>query len=351
VFAATDFSSTLSFMSMKTSQPNLLSRILSPTWVDLTPLVQGENPSPLSHQEARLWALVLASRHVPYRMRQRPKSEGGGHSVQVQDWFVERAAEEIKLYLAENVPDGRGMLLHDLRPVSGLEPTMFAMFLLVLFYWVYSRTYPGFGFYPALWLKLGSADAGAILSGEWWRLATALTLHADGSHVAGNAVIGGVFVWLSCRRLGSGMAWLLTILAGVFGNLFNSMVLGVHHNAIGFSTATFGAAGILAAIAPFGVGGGIHGLGSGSLIHRSFRFARSALVPVAAGLGLLAMLGAGEETDLGAHLFGFLSGLALGLGTGFFATRLGLPGKRADVVLYVCAIAIPVLAWLWAWLA
>jgi len=322
-----------------------------PTWTDLAPLVLGEHAPPLSLQDARLWSLVLASRHVPYRMRQKSKSDGGGHVVQVQDWFAERAADEIRLFLAENIPDGRGLELADLRPVSGLEPTMFAMFLLVLFFWVYGRAYPGFGLYPNLWLKLGSADAGAILSGQWWRLAAALTLHGSGPHVAGNAIIGGAFVWLACRRLGSGLAWFLTILAGVLGNFINSTVLGVHHNAIGFSTATFGAAGILAAIAPFGVGGGIHGMGRGSFVHRLLIFIRSALVPVAAGLGLLAMLGAGEETDLGAHLFGFLSGLGLGFVVGFFSTRLGLPGKGADAGLYAAAIGIPVFAWVWAWLA
>ncbi|MBI9081332.1 MAG: rhomboid family intramembrane serine protease [Pseudodesulfovibrio sp.] len=330
-------------MRMKMPCPDFLRRVLMPTWTDLSPS--------LSLKEARLWSLVLASRFVPYRMWQKPESEGGGYSVQVQDWFAERAADEIRLFLAENVPDGRGLELVDLRPASGWVPTLFVMFLFVLFFWVYGRAYPGFGLYPNLWLKLGSADAGAILSGQWWRLATALTLHANGSHLAGNALIGGVFVWLACRRLGSGLAWFLTILAGVLGNLMNSMALGVHHNAIGFSTATFGAAGILAAIAPFGVGGGIHGLGRGSLVRRFLIFIRSALIPVAAGLGLLAMLGAGEETDLGAHLFGFLSGLGLGFVSGFLATRFGLPGKGMDAGLFMAALAIPAFAWMWAWLA
>ena len=274
-----------------------------------------------------------------------------GYIVQVQGWFAERAAGEISLHMAENMPDGRRLILADLRPVSGLEPTMFAMFLLVLFFWVYSRAYPGYGLYPALWLKLGSADGGAILSGQWWRLATALTLHSGGPHVAGNAVIGGVFIWLICRRLGSGLAWLLTILAGILGTFLNSATLGVHHNSIGFSTAAFGAAGLLAGIAPFGVGGGIHGLRRGSSARRVLSFIRSAFVPFAAGLGLLAMLGAGEDTDLGAHLFGFVSGLGIGLVSGFFTTRLGLPSPRADAWLYAAAIGIPVLAWMWAWLA
>jgi membrane associated rhomboid family serine protease len=235
-----------------------------------------------------------------------------------------------------------------------LEPTLFGLALLVVFYWAYSRTYPSLGLYPDLWVRLGSADAGAILSGQWWRLCTALTLHADGPHVAGNAVIGGVFIWLAARRLGSGAAWLLTFAAGMLGNLFNSLVLGIHHDAIGFSTATFGAAGVLAGITPFGVGGGLHGLGTGSWLRRFSRFVRTALIPFGAGLGLLAMLGAGNgegNTDLGAHLFGFASGLGLGALSGWAATRYGLPGKNADSGLYSAALMLPAAAWIWAWLA
>lgn len=342
----------MTFMHPLTPSPGFLQRALHPTWTDLVPLVRSESGArSLPYREARLWGLVLASRHVPYRMQRLREGEGGGHTIQVQAWFADRAVNEIRLYMEENAPDGRRLALLDLRPVSGHEPTLFAMALLVLFYWVTSRTYPEFGLYPHLWLTVGSANGAAILSGEWWRLATALTLHGGGPHVAGNAVIGGVFIWLVCRRLGSGLGWLLTILAGVVGNGINILVLGVHHNAIGFSTATFGAAGVLAAIAPFGVGGGLHDFGDGPFLSRVWRFLCSALIPVAAGLGLLAMLGAGEKTDLGAHLFGFLSGIMLGGVAGFFASRLGLPGKKGDACLFAIALGLPVLCWIRAWVA
>ncbi|MDC0336438.1 rhomboid family intramembrane serine protease [Pseudodesulfovibrio sp.] len=338
-------------MSDDAPSRNFLLRALRPQWIDLAPRIVGEDAPPLSHGTAKLWALVLASRHIPYRMRQLPRDNGGGHTVQVQRWFEDRAIEEIRLYLNENAPGKLPVILPDLRPVSGLEPTMGAMACLILFYWLYTRTYPSLGLYPKLWLDLGSAEAARILSGEWWRVFTALTLHGDGAHVVGNALIGGVFVWLASRRLGAGLAWLLTLLGGGVGNLLNSLALSAPHNAIGFSTASFAAAGILAGITPFGVGGGVHGLGSGDLGRRIYAFIRSALVPVAAGLGLLAMLGAGENTDLGAHLFGFLSGLGLGLLTGLATTRLGLPGQRADAWLYVSAMAFFVFAWCLAWLA
>jgi membrane associated rhomboid family serine protease len=95
-------------------------------------------------------------------------------------------------------------------------------------------------------------------------------------------------------------------------------------------------------------------LGNGSWFRRFLRFTRTAIIPVGAGLGLLAMLGAGNgegNIDLGAHLFGFVSGLALGALTGFAATRYGLPGKGADFRLYAAALMLPAAAWAWAWLA
>ncbi|MUM76419.1 rhomboid family intramembrane serine protease [Pseudodesulfovibrio sp. F-1] len=330
-----------------------LGRAVRPSWTELAPLVLDGEAVALDHATARQWSLVLSSRHIPHRQRRLRPDQGQGYSIQVQAWFAERAAAEIRLYLEENAPGRHPASLPDLRPVSGPEPTLAAMALLVLFFWAYNRAYPGLGVYPALWLELGSADAGRILSGQWWRLFTALTLHGDGAHVLGNAVIGGVFVWLASRRLGAGLAWLLTMLSGGLGNMINSMVLSAPHNAIGFSTATFGAAGVLAAIAPFAVGGGLHGLGLNGepLARRAARLLRSALVPVAAGLGLLAMLGTGENTDLGAHLFGFAAGLLLGGLAGVGASRTGLPSPLADGALYAAALALPAGAWAYAWLA
>lgn len=326
-------------------------RVLRHAWTDLPPVVLGEAAPWLSRQEARLWGLILSSQGVPHRLNRVGESDGGGYTVQVQEWFVPRAVREISLYFEENRPEDGQVVLPDLRPVSGLEPTVAGLGFLMLFYWAYNMVYPDFGLYPRQWLELGSADGGRILAGEWWRLATALTLHANGPHVAGNCLIGGGFIWLAARRIGSGLAWLLTVGAGVWGNLVNIIVLGVHHDAIGFSTATFGAAGVLAGIAPFGVGGGLHGTGRGPLWQRLLALTQTALIPFGAGLGLLAMLGAGENTDLGAHLFGFLWGLLLGSVTGFVTTRYGLPSRAMDSVLYGTALSIPVFAWTWAWLA
>jgi len=41
---------------------------------------------------------------------------------------------------------------------------------------------------------VGSGVAGLIVHGQWWRVVTALTLHSDFMHVAGNAVAFIVFL-------------------------------------------------------------------------------------------------------------------------------------------------------------
>jgi len=330
---------------------SLLTRTLRPQWVDLGPMVLAENTAGdgIDHPTAKLWSLVLASRHIPCRMRTLQPAEGGGHTVQVPPWFADRATEEILLYMDENKPDGRGLYLPDLRPVGGLEPTVAGMACLVVFFWLYSRTYPAFKLYPSRWLEVGSSEAWEILRGEWWRIFTGLTLHANGAHVMSNALIGGVFIWLAARRLGSGPAWLLTILGGGLGNLINALALGAPHDSIGFSTASFAAAGLLSGIACFHTTPkNVSGV---PLARRATRFFASAMLPVAAGLGLLAMLGAGEETDLSAHLFGFLSGLGLGLGAGWLELRAGSPGNTTDGLMFAAAILIPVASWCVAWLA
>ncbi len=192
------------------------------------------------------------------------------------------------------------------------------------------------GHHPVDWATLGNADAGKIMAGQWWRLATALTLHADWQHLLGNLLIGGVFISRLCRDLRSGPAWLLLLTTGMLGNLANAWLQNPDHHAVGASTAIFGSVGLLAAI-------------SMARYRHSLRPRRRWALPVAAALGLLAMLGAGgENTDLGAHLFGFLFGLPLGFAAEVTIERRGRPGRVVNALLAVTAAAVLASAW---WMA
>ncbi len=280
----------------------------------------------MTRSEAVEWELVLQSRHLPCRMRR----IANGWSIQVQPWFLDRARGEVLLYREENQPVPEPLVLPSPRP-GELWPTVAILLVMLAFFGWYSTPHPGLNLYASRWLAAGSAEAAAILDGQWWRLITALTLHANGPHVVGNAVIGGAFIVLACRVLGNGLAWLLVMASGAVGNFFNALILGPPHNSIGFSTAVFGAAGVLSGVRMAEGRGG--------------RFKR-AIIPVGAGLGILAMLGAGgKNTDLGAHLFGVAAGLGFGFAGGVWAVKRGKPSNLAGAIMLTIALALPVMAW------
>ena len=130
-----------------------------------------------------------------------------------------------------------------------------------------------------------------------------------------------------------GLVWLLLLTAGAFGNLANAWLQNPAHRAVGASTAIFGAVGMLATI-------------SMVRYRHNLRPRRRWTLPVAAALGLLAMLGAGgENTDLGAHLFGFLFGLPLGFGAELLIEKRGRPGRTWNALLALVAVALVTGAW------
>jgi membrane associated rhomboid family serine protease len=174
-------------------------------------------------------------------------------------------------------------------------------------------------------------QSGRVREGEWWRLLTALTLHADLQHLLGNLAIGGIFILLLCRQLGSGLAWVLLLGAGTLGNLINAFLQPLTHNSVGASTAVFGAVGVFAAT---------------SVVRYRHHLSRRWPLPVAAALSLLAVLGSeGKNTDLGAHLFGLLAGGALGVTAEQLMIRYGYPGRRLNLLLALFSVVLVVTAW------
>jgi len=185
------------------------------------------------------------------------------------------------------------------------------------------------------WFSLGAVDSGRILhQGEWWRLVTALTLHADYVHLFGNCLIGGAVVYLLGQHLGYGLAWLAVILAGTSGNLLNIVLRSGSHLSVGFSTAVFAAIGIF----------------SGSQLGIGQHILQRLLLSLGAGLGLLALLGTGGgQTDLGAHFFGFCSGLLFGLAGRQVVSRSVQSSHFWQFLCLVTTLGLIVLSWLAAW--
>ncbi len=290
--------------------------------------VPAGNDTPLTKRQARAWALVLDSRSIPCCI----EPEGSGWHLLVPEHQLDSARRELGLYEEANrnwpptLPVTRQLIENTL-------PTLSVLILLATFH---NLAQVGFSL-PERGMvdlyALGTAHAARILDGQWWRLVTALTLHAGPVHLISNLTIGGIFILLLCRELGSGMAWSLLLASGILGNLINAVVQPAAHSSLGASTAVFGAVGILAAI---------------SMVQHRHGLQRRWFVPVAAGLALLAVLGTeGKNTDLGAHLFGFGAGALCGMAGEFLITRFGRPGALLNALLAIACGALVLAAW-WA---
>ena len=274
-----------------------------------------------SRRIADEWAVVLAAAGIPHWQRQR--LDGWALFVTPDD--VVTALEALAAYDRENATDDDGGA-DEVLPVRPL--TIAGVVVALLLTGLFAITGPRAG--GSSWFEHGSADAARIMAGEWWRTVTALTLHADAPHLAGNAVGLAVLLTAVCWQLGVGVGLWLTLLAGAGGNLLTAAVHGSEHSSVGASTAVFGIVGILAAlrvVAP-----------------RRLRLGtRKSWVVVAASLALLALLGTGPHADLLAHLFGLLVGGALGV---FAALTLpSTPPPALQAVLLIAAIAVVLSAW------
>jgi membrane associated rhomboid family serine protease len=288
-----------------------------------------ERNRPLERRQAQLWALVLEARAIPCRI----EAVNGGYRIMVPEENRESARAELRLYEEQNRDwPPRPPMVRTL--VENTIPTLSVLILLATFYnlTLLEISLPGQGSVELR--ELGAIHVAAVRGGEWWRLVTSLTLHADIQHLLGNLCIGGAIIILLCRELGSGLAWSLLLGSGTLGNLANSWLQSPDHRSLGASTALFGAVGIFSA------------MGMVRYRHHSLR---RWLVPLAAGAALLALLGSeGERTDLGAHLFGFAFGLGLGLAAEALVERHGRPGRLFNALLALGSGLVVVMAW---WLA
>ncbi|HEY5673609.1 MAG TPA: rhomboid family intramembrane serine protease [Malonomonas sp.] len=292
-------------------------------------LEEGLSQQKLSKRKLRSWSLVLQARRIPCRS----ETQDGELQLLVPFEQYHRACHELRSYEAEN-RDWPPPPPQEQPQQENTATTIWVLIALGLFHILTQQQSLLFGQHPPDWNALGNAHAGKILDGQWWRLVTALTLHSGGVHLASNIIVGGIFINRICRDLGSGLGWSLVLTSGLLGNLANAMVQNPDHRSIGASTAVFGAVGLLATI---------------NMLRYRQQLKKRWPVPVAAALGLLALLGAGgENTDIGAHLFGFSFGIGLGLLAGHFRLGKKLSADRPLKLLLLYALGIAPFCW---WLA
>ena len=266
-------------------------------------------------------ALVLAAVQIPHQVIQ----DQSGFALIVPAEDSAAAVRELELYDEENpplAPKPRRTVPHQ-DPVPGI----FGYVLVVgIVAWL-----AGSAAFSENWLQAGRVDGELIRNGEWWRLFTALTLHSGVSHLAGNLVFGTVFGLFAGRLVGSGVGWFAIVVCAAFGNFLNTMLLESAHRSIGASTAVFAALGLVA--------GFVWRAKLMSQERWSYR-----LGPIVGGLALLMYTGTGDaNTDVGAHLMGFVSGFAGGM----ILTKLidRLSSIRLQLVSGGAALALLIAAW------
>jgi rhomboid protease GluP len=150
------------------------------------------------------------------------------------------------------------------------------------------------------WTERGTMIPSAVMHGEWWRLVTAATLHADANHVLHNAAFLVLLGWAAAERVGVGAAlfgWLLTAIAGFVISIWYDP----HAISVGASGGLFGLLGIAAG----------HALRTEA--GRDF-WLRHRMRVIGAFASVLAMTAFGEHANIAAHLGGAAFGAIVGFG-------------------------------------
>jgi len=273
--------------------------------------------------EAMSCSLVLSSVGISHRVSQTPEKT----FLQVSPENLHAAKFQIQAYLYEN----RNWPPKPIAPANNFTPLLQPPTLLLIgcLALLYSVTGPWSA--HSFWFIQGAGDAEAILqNGEYYRLITALTLHADTVHLLGNCLFGGFLFHFFCKLTGNGLGLFSMLFTATLANYINVALHGSNHLFVGFSTAVFAIIGML------------------TMISREYRADKRYLqvLPFMTGAALLAMIGSsGERTDLGAHLFG----LCCGMTWGWFLCRPVLLRLRQSIlfqtVLFCSSVIIIFSAW------
>jgi membrane associated rhomboid family serine protease len=276
----------------------------------------------LSEEEVQTYGLVLLSSGIDH------KSVKGrnGWELHVDEGSFSKASELLQAYLIEN----RSFLPSRKKPSREYPKTFSGLWGALVILCMHVAVNSGHD--AGSFAKVYGSAASRILIGEWYRCATSLLLHADYVHLVGNLAGIAVFGTAVCSIMGWGIGWALMLAAGILGNLANAFFYQTAHLSIGASTAVFGAVGLLSAY---------QFIDKIRLRGEWYK----AFLPIAAGMALLAFMGASRQTDIMGHLFGFLAGLVLGMTYRLFVRQpLHIAFQFGAIMIVISALVV---AWFW----
>lgn len=241
-----------------------------------------------SKRQAMDWSLVLASQDIQAIIERTEQREW---ALLVEPHELERAQAALDQYQWENRHGRWKESLPWPSETFHLGGLIWCLALILM----HQATLIHF---PA-WRTAGEFQSAAVWSGEWWRVFTAIHLHADLAHLLANATTGVLLFGLAMAFYGGGVALLVSYLAGGFGNVAGMILYAQPYHGLGASGMVMGALGMITVRAAAEWRAGRQ---PARVVVRGFL----------AGVLLFVLLGLNPESDVVAHLGGFVAGVVGG---------------------------------------
>ena len=264
-------------------------------------------------------SLVLLSQGISHRIE---RSEEGPFQIFVEPDKRRIAQFQIRLYHYENPPRSEPPAL----PLKfSFQPLWVLLIPIVCTLLDFSDVFIQMH-------NAGIADASKILRGEWWRTITAMTLHGDARHLAGNLVSG--YLALSLLHYRISLAKLVPFLAvgAAVANFFVALTVQTNFRSLGFSGFVFAVIGCLAVI-------------EFRLMPRETHGMLRRFAPLCGAASLAVFLGLGENADILGHLYGFIAGIFCGFIPKKKTLRWGAPTAMTDIFWVIAYYALFVIGW------
>ena len=275
-----------------------------------------------SERQAMDWSLVLVSQGIESIIEHSAEDGAWGLVVETKDYPA--ALSAIRQYVLEN---RQRVWQKELKWTGLLFDVRGAIWAIALItFYALDNVFD---------LKTpGVMNSAAVRAGEWWRLFTAIMLHADVAHLAANVATGILILGLAMGFYGVELGLLAAYLAGAGGNLAGFLIYSQPHNGLGASGMVMGGLGLISMQSLF--------------LWRESRSTGEFLKRgVMAGVLLLVLLGFNPASDVLAHVGGFVWGCFFGGVLAFLCPKMIHQPRTTRMAGIVLGLMI-ILTW---WLA